>query len=218
VDSCDFVWVGGSRFPVEELEPRTHTKSHEQRNKTRTRPSERGSENRISMNQVLEHINRAERDEAESMFRDCCGSSRWASLMTALRPFASESELIDTAAEIWNGLLSDDWLEAFRAHPMIGETKRAPAQQERSAAWSAGEQAGMNAADEQLKQELANANRRYYDKFGFIFIVCASGKSAEEMLELCRTRLNNDRETELGIAAGEQEKITKIRLRKLCGR
>ena len=136
-----------------------------------------------------------------------------------VRPFASEQELINIAAAVWNDrqiLQTDDWLEAFSAHPKIGETKQA--QPERSAKWSAGEQAGMNAADDSVKQNLADANREYYEKFGFIFIVCATGKTANEMLELCRERLGNDRETEIEIAAAEQQKITEIRLRKLLSR
>lgn len=167
------------------------------------------------MNELLDRINGARQAEAESTFRDCCGSAKWASLMAAARPFASADELIITAASIWNEVETPDRLEAFKAHPMIGETKAAPAQHARSARWSAGEQAGMSAADEALKQELALANRAYYDKFGFIFIVCATGKTAAELLELCRERFGNDRETEIMIAAGEQEKITEIRLRKL---
>ena len=150
------------------------------------------------------------------MFEACCGSGTWASMMTMMRPFTSEDEVMRIAAAVWNDqeiLQTDDWLEAFAAHPKIGETKQA--QPARSAEWSAGEQAGMNSADESLKQELAAANRAYYEKFGFIFIVCAIGKSAGEMLELCQTRLDNDRETEIKIAAAEQEKITEIRLRKL---
>lgn len=167
------------------------------------------------MNETLERINNASKAEAESMFRDCCGSARWASLMEEARPFASESELLDNAAAIWNDLETDDWMEAFRAHPMIGETKTTAAQQARSAEWSAAEQAGMSSADQLLRQDLAAANRAYYEKFGFIFIVCATGKSAEQMLELCRVRLGNDRETEIEIAGGEQRTITDIRLRKL---
>lgn len=167
------------------------------------------------MNEALERINHASKAEAESIFRDCCGSARWASLMAAARPFASENELMNIAADIWNDLKTSDRLEAFLAHPMIGENKPAPAQQKRSAEWSAGEQAGMNAANNLLRLKLAAANHAYYEKFGFIFIVCASGKSAGEMLELCQTRLGNDPEAEIMIAAGEQEKITEIRLRKL---
>ena len=164
---------------------------------------------------LLERINNLREPEAESTFRDCCASTRWAKRMAALRPFAFDGELIDSAAEIWNDLETEDWLEAFAAHPKIGETKTATT---RSSSWSAGEQAGMDSADELLKRELAEANREYYEKFGFIFIVCATGKSATEMLELCRKRLANDRETEFAIAAAEQQKITEIRLRKLVSR
>ncbi len=167
------------------------------------------------MNKALERINQAGTAEAELVFRDCCGSVKWAYLLASARPFASACDLINTAADIWNELDTDDWLAAFSAHPKIGETKAAETQQARSAEWSAGEQAGMNAADDRLKQELAAANRAYHDKFGFIFIVCASGKSAEEMLELCRLRFGLDRKTEITNAAREQQEITEIRLRKL---
>jgi len=167
------------------------------------------------MNRGLERINGAEEAEAESMFRDCCGSAKWAQQMTASRPFASEDELFVTAVRIWYDLQHGDWLEAFSAHPKIGETKAAPTQQARSAEWSASEQAGMSSAHDVSRQDLATANRDYYDKFGFIYIVCATGKSAEEMLEICRARLGNDRENEIAIAAAEQQKITEIRLRKL---
>jgi 2-oxo-4-hydroxy-4-carboxy-5-ureidoimidazoline decarboxylase len=135
--------------------------------------------------------------------------------MTTARPFASETELTETAAAVWDDLETADWLQAFAAHPKIGETKAAPGQQARSAKWSSGEQAGVNSADDVVRQDLAAANRDYFDKFGFIFIVCATGKTAPEMLELCRTRFANDRETEIMNAAREQQKITEIRLRKL---
>lgn len=167
------------------------------------------------MNEAVDRINRAARDESESMFRDCCGSARWARLMSLARPFASEKELMKAAEAVWNDLPREDWLEAFSAHPKIGETKAPPTQQARSVSWSGGEQAGMSSASEAVKHKLADANRSYFDKFGFIFIVCASGKSAEEMLRLCRARMSNDRETEIAVAAAEQQKITEIRLRKL---
>ena len=167
------------------------------------------------MHEALERINSATESEAASIFRDCCGSGIWSSVMTNTRPFTSEKELLETAAAIWNDLEIVDWLEAFSAHPKIGETRSASAEQTRSAEWSAGEQAGMNLADETVKQELAKANDEYVDKFGFIFIVCATGQTAEGMLVQCRERLTNDRETEIGIAAAEQQKITEIRLRKL---
>jgi 2-oxo-4-hydroxy-4-carboxy-5-ureidoimidazoline decarboxylase len=160
----------------------------------------------------LDRINRAEEADAEAMFRECCGSTRWARLMTLARPFGSEIELTYTASAIWRDLRDADWLEAFSAHPKIGETRSA---ETRSADWSAGEQSGMDSADELVKQQLADANREYYDKFGFIFIVCATGKSADEMLRICRTRLANGPETEIHNAAREQQEITEIRLRKL---
>lgn len=167
------------------------------------------------MNEALDRINNAEAAEVESLFLDCCGSTRWASLMTLARPYATEGELLTAADAIWRDLRDADWLEAFSAHPKIGESKAAPAQQARSAEWSAGEQAGISSADELLKQELAEANRAYFEKFGFIFIVCATGRSADEILELCRARLGYDREMAIRVAASEQQQITEIRLRKL---
>jgi 2-oxo-4-hydroxy-4-carboxy-5-ureidoimidazoline decarboxylase len=152
---------------------------------------------------------------AESTFRDCCGSTEWARRMTESRPFASESALFETASAIWKDLDTPEWLETFARHPKIGETKAAQAQQKQSAEWSVGEQAGVHSADELLREDLAEANRKYFDTFGFIFIVCATGKTAQEMVDLCRERLENDRETEIKIAADEQQKITEIRLRKL---
>jgi OHCU decarboxylase len=162
-----------------------------------------------------EELNNWSDDKAESRFRDCCGSREWARRMAAARPFNSAEELIDQAGMIWNGLAPEDWLEAFAAHPKIGAKKAAPAQQALSAQWSKGEQAGMDSADDRVKEDLAEVNRLYEDKFGYIFIVCATGKTAGEMLALCRERLGNPRDKELPIAAEEQRKITEIRLLKL---
>lgn len=167
------------------------------------------------MSDGLERLNQAGDAEAESMFRDCCGSHEWAKRMTRSRPFSSKNELIRAAVAIWNELGTSDRLEAFAAHPKIGETKAADSQQERSADWSAGEQAGMKSANDILKQDLAAANTEYFEKFGFIFIICATGKSGGEMLKICRERLNNDRQAEIANAAREQQKIIVIRLKKL---
>lgn len=166
----------------------------------------------------LRKLNELPADETESRFLDCCGSRAWARKMTEARPFASAEELISRAESIWHGLDADDWLEAFAAHPKIGAKKAAPAQQARSAEWSKGEQAGMDDTDERVREELAEANRLYEDKFGFIYIVCATGKSAGEMLGICRERLGNTADSELQAAAEEQRKITEIRLRKLLDR
>ena len=124
-------------------------------------------------------------------------------------------DLYRTAESIWFSLSSVDHLEAFASHPKIGSKTAAPKQKARSAKWSSGEQSGMVAAADDVKNELAEANRLYLEKFGFIFIVCATGKSADEMLAICRARLGNSAATELQIAAEEQRKITEIRLNKL---
>jgi 2-oxo-4-hydroxy-4-carboxy-5-ureidoimidazoline decarboxylase len=163
----------------------------------------------------LETLNNISLAEAESLFRDCCGSSVWAREMAKARPFPTVSALLDQAEKIWWNIEAQDWLEAFSVHPEIGDRKAAPKQARRSAGWSEGEQAGMNEATAAVREELAEANRLYQEKFGYIFIVCATGKSAEEMLEICRGRLMNEADEELPVAAEEQRKITEIRLRKL---
>ena len=167
------------------------------------------------MNDGLRKLNEAGRETAESVFRDCCGSRRWAELVAGSRPFTSEEDLLQKATAIWNDLNESDWLEAFGAHPKIGESKAASHQQKRSAGWSKGEQAGVSTATDETRDELVEVNRLYEQKFGFIFIVCATGKGADEMLQLCRQRLGNTPADEFRIAAEEQRKITEIRLRKL---
>ncbi|MET0752674.1 MAG: 2-oxo-4-hydroxy-4-carboxy-5-ureidoimidazoline decarboxylase [Pyrinomonadaceae bacterium] len=167
------------------------------------------------MSEKLDWLNNASPEAAKSSFLDCCGSQNWALKMTGARPFAGVSDLLEKAEKIWQSLDAQDWLEAFAAHPKIGAKKAAPAQQAQSAKWSSGEQSGTNAAAETILDALAEANRLYENKFGFIFIVCATGKSAEEMLELCRKRLSSEADAEIRIAAGEQGKITEIRLKKL---
>jgi OHCU decarboxylase len=135
--------------------------------------------------------------------------------MSAARPFVNEAFLFDQAEKIWWNLSAKDWLEAFASHPKIGDKKAAPKQQERSAEWSKGEQAGLDKTNDDTRKQLAEANHLYQEKFGYIFIVCATGKSAEEMLEICRARLANSAEQELPVAAEEQRKITELRLKKL---
>lgn len=167
------------------------------------------------MSAKLEELNQFPPEIAEAKFLSCCGSHRWAQKMNAARPFADVSLLLNQSAEIWQNLSPDDWLEAFAAHPKIGARRASPHQTGQSAAWSAGEQSGTQTATDAVRTELAEANRLYEEKFGFIFIVCATGKSAEEMLGLCRERVPNSAVAEIRIAAGEQRKITEIRLKKL---
>lgn len=135
--------------------------------------------------------------------------------MAAARPFAMLDDLYRAADGIWFSLSNEDWLEAFDAHPKIGSKTTPPDAQAKSAEWSAGEQSLVEAAPESVIADLARANCLYEEKFGFIFIVCASGKAADEMLAICRARLGNSAETEIAIAAEEQRKITEIRLNKL---
>ena len=167
------------------------------------------------MNENLEKLNHAPVEIAEAKFLDCCGSRKWAREMTESRPFADENTLLNRAGQIWRNLSPADWLEAFAAHPKIGARKAAPAQQAQSAEWSRGEQVGMQSAEDSVKDALAEANRLYEDSFGYIFIVCATGKSAKEMLEICHARLGNRSDEEIKNAAEEQRKITEIRLKKL---
>ena len=135
--------------------------------------------------------------------------------MTAARPFADVGELLTKADSIWWSLNAEDWHEAFRAHPKIGEKKAAAAQSEEARKWSAQEQSGIRNAAAGTMAALAAGNQDYEQRFGFIFIVCATGKSPEEMLAILKGRLQNDAETEMGIAAAEQRKITSLRLEKL---
>lgn len=166
----------------------------------------------------LELLNQLAPVEAESVFKDCCGSTEWARRMAAARPFVMLDDLFRSAERNWMSLTPADWLEAFASHPKIGSTKPSPSQKTLSAEWSRGEQASVKSAGELTLNQLAEANRLYLEKFGFIFIVCATGKSAEEMLAICRARLGNSIETELSIAAVEQSKITEIRLNKFLER
>jgi OHCU decarboxylase len=153
--------------------------------------------------------------EAMAELLKCCGATRWAEKVAAARPFGSLEDLLVKADETWRALDRDDWLEAFRSHPKIGEKKAESAVSTQSQQWSAQEQAGMQRAAQDVTEELARLNRDYEEKFGFIFIVCATGKSTGEILALLRERLPNEPAVELPIAAAEQAKITELRLRKL---
>ena len=164
---------------------------------------------------AISRLNSLPPELAEAEFLKCCGSRRWAAKMTAERPFENIEEMVTAADRIWWALESTDWLEAFESHPRIGETKAAAAVARESLSWSATEQSGTRDSTRQTMEELAELNRRYQEKFGFIYIVCATGKSAEEMLAILRDRLDNDPATELLNAATEQAKITTLRLNKL---
>ncbi len=135
--------------------------------------------------------------------------------MSEERPFRDLPELLSKADAEWWALEAEDWLEAFSRHPKIGEKESARAQAADARQWSEQEQAGTRSADEETKQQLVAANREYESKFGYIYIVCATGKTAAELLSICRNRLSNDPGDELRVAAEEQRRITHLRLRKL---
>ena len=153
--------------------------------------------------------------EAAARLRVCCGSQRWVDAMVAARPFGNARRARAEADRIWNGLERTDWLEAFDHHPRIGEKEAAIAQDATGAALSSSEQAGVTAADATIKRQLAKVNEDYERRFGYIYIVCAAGKSAEELLAIARSRLSNDPDTELRVAAEEQRKIMQLRLAEL---
>jgi OHCU decarboxylase len=178
---------------------------------------------------ALERLNAVPADEAEARLLSCCGSREWARRLAAARPFRDAGELSANADRIWRSLGAADWLEAFRAHPRIGEKtgtdlffdpkmavdEPSGRKIDLSRIFSAREQEGTRGASPETLANLADANRDYEERFGHIFIVCATGKSAPEMLALLEARLHNDPETELATAAEEQRKILQLRLAKL---
>ncbi len=164
---------------------------------------------------TLEELNKISQPQLKEELLKCCGSSTWVKMMMAYFPADSMEGLLEQAEEIWYECSEDDWKEAFAHHPKIGDVESLTKKFASTAQWASGEQSGVNTAATGTITALAEGNRLYEEKFGYIFIVCATGKSAEEMLTLLRDRLTNDPEKEIKIAAAEQNKITKLRLQKL---
>jgi OHCU decarboxylase len=165
------------------------------------------------VNTTLQAWNTADQSSALDAMIACCAARRWATAMVAQRPIPGVLELSEAADRIWSTMEESDWMEAFAAHPRIGDRKPAHATA-KSAAWSTQEQSSTNAAAEEILEELAQGNALYEQRFGFTYIVCATGKSANEMLAILNRRLNSDRATELREAAEQQRQITQIRLGK----
>lgn len=155
---------------------------------------------------TLDELNALTRDAAQRELGRCCGSTRWAAAMTARRPFRNAGQLSAAADEVWWSLDGGDWLEAFAHHPRLGE---------RAAGWAKDEQSGVRGAASDTMKTLATRNHAYERRFGHVFLICATGKSADEMLANLEQRMTNDPATELKVAAGEQAKITRLRLEKL---
>jgi len=169
------------------------------------------------VNDSLARWNQAASAAVAREILSCCGSTAWAERLTQRRPFAQAAALLAASDEIWRSLTPADWREAFRSHPRIGESSASSPAPARSAAWSEQEQDRVTNAADDLKSALADANRAYEEKFGYIFIVCAAGKSAAEILAILRRRMQNDKETEIREAAEEQRLITQLRLKKWLG-
>ena len=157
-------------------------------------------------------INTASPEAARQILLRACGSTRWVDRMMQRRPFGNDARLLFAARNEWFGLTEADWLEAFSHHPRIGDRASLAARFPATHDLSAKEQARVGGADADVIAALAEANEAYFNRFGFIFIVCATGKTAEEMLALLRSRLPNERSAELRIAAEEQARITALRL------
>jgi 2-oxo-4-hydroxy-4-carboxy-5-ureidoimidazoline decarboxylase len=166
------------------------------------------------VSEVLARWNGLPQEEAAREILACCGSGTWSEKMASRRPIQDEVSLLAVSDEIWRALSEADWLEAFRGHPRIGESPSEQSGPAKSSAWSEQEQQKAAAADEAVKMALKWGNREYEQKFGRIFIVCATGKSANEILEILRRRLHNDDATELQLAAEEQRQIMHIRMKK----
>jgi 2-oxo-4-hydroxy-4-carboxy-5-ureidoimidazoline decarboxylase len=170
----------------------------------------------VDANSKLETLNRKSASEAAEDLKRCCGSRVWVEKMLSQRPFQSVDEIFSAADDIWFKLAPEDWLEAFAHHPRIGGNVEAlRAKFASTASWAENEQKGVSQATEDVLHALSKLNDDYFEKYGYIFIVCATGKSAQEMLDILKSRLPNDKDHELKVAAGEQAKITKIRLEKL---
>jgi 2-oxo-4-hydroxy-4-carboxy-5-ureidoimidazoline decarboxylase len=164
---------------------------------------------------TIAEFNALPAQQADAALRSVCGSGRWVRELSARRPFRSLHHLIAEADAVWQGVSPADWDEAFAHHPRIGERQAQAAVSAAAAGWSVGEQAGAAAGDAAVKRAIAAGNAEYERRFGRVYIVCASGRSAEEILADLQSRLDNTPERELATAAREQAAITTLRLRKL---
>jgi 2-oxo-4-hydroxy-4-carboxy-5-ureidoimidazoline decarboxylase len=164
------------------------------------------------MNKVLARWNSLDLATAARETLSCCGSQAWATALASARPIPDEELLLETSSSIWLSLPEDAWREAFESHPRIGQNHAQARATEESLRWSAQEQRAALSNDDSTKLALGAANRRYEERFGRIFIVCASGKTSAEILTILEARMNNDAATELREAAEQQLQITQLRL------
>lgn len=167
------------------------------------------------MTLTLDELNALPAGEATRVLTDCCGASAWVREMVGRRPFRSLEDLLAASRNAWAATEPADWEEAFAHHPRIGDTVADAPTGENAWSWSRGEQGAVSRAPDEIRRQLAEGNREYERKFGRIFIVSASGKTPEELLEQLRRRLGNGPAEERSIAAREQGRITELRLAKL---
>jgi 2-oxo-4-hydroxy-4-carboxy-5-ureidoimidazoline decarboxylase len=163
----------------------------------------------------FQRIDDAPVSDARGLLLSCCGSTRWAERMLSLRPFGATERMLSAARREWFALTPADWTEAFSHHPKIGDRESLRARFPATHHLSEREQAGASGASDETIEALAQGNAAYEKRFGYIFIVCATGKSAAEMLDLLTARLRNDPAVEVSIAAEELAKITELRLKRL---
>jgi allantoicase len=163
----------------------------------------------------IQRFNQLSRGQARQALLDCCGSAKWAQQIVAQRPFASEAHIYEAADKVWAQLGRKDWLEAFRRHPAIGTAKAKEKQSKLARQWSAEEQGAAQRSSAETLAVLSAANDAYHAAFGYLFLICAMGKTSEEILQNLQQRLSNEPEVELRVAAEEQRKITRLRLEKL---
>ncbi len=169
----------------------------------------------MAVTDLATHLNSLSDAVARAALGRCCGAARWADGMLAARPYKSDAAVFDAAERVWWGLARPDWLEAFARHPRIGERVRGGAGGD---AWAEREQAGMDGAAPATRAALADGNRVYEARFGHVFLICATGRTPEEMRRELERRLRNDPAVELRVAATEQAMITRLRLEKLVPR
>jgi 2-oxo-4-hydroxy-4-carboxy-5-ureidoimidazoline decarboxylase len=164
---------------------------------------------------TIDALNQLDKDSLREALGRCCGARAWVERLLALFPVENEKVLLHEAEKTWYDCSEVDWREAFEHHPRIGDLDSLKKKFAATAQWAAGEQSGVKIASDGVLTELAAGNAEYEKRFGYIFIVCATGKSAGEMLELLKGRLDHTPGEEIKIAMGEQNKITRLRLEKL---
>lgn len=164
---------------------------------------------------TIDELNQLDDTRMRAELQRCCGSRRWVDRMLEARPYEDREALFQACREAEGTLDTEDWLEAFGHHPRIGDMDSLRRKFADTADWAGNEQAGVEGAGDELLRSLKEQNDAYYELYGFIFIVCATGKGAAEMLEILQSRLGNRYEDEVLVAAGEQKKITRIRIDKL---